>query len=360
MPLNSKAMIQDFVGALGDGSTGYAGHGHPGREPSGQGEPLLPVGRWVGGGRRSTRYAVGLHHVPGLCRSLSDDDRACGCGRRSAPVRKAAGVLEELRAADNPGGLPLSRRIDWASDLALPLAGERDGVDVLLWLGDEAFDLRGQQSLRAFIKLLHKADVDFAVLGEEERDCGDLARRLGDEATFQDLARRNIATLEGVSFKRIVTMDPHALHVLRNEYPAFGGVFDVVHHTQFLLDLVEEGRLTLKGLPEALTYHDPCYLDRYNGEKDAPRKLLDALGVELREMEFSGKFSRCCGGGGGAPVTDIAGDRRIPDVRMDQARETGAACVAVACPNCTVMLEGVVGPRPQVREITELVLEAAI
>ncbi|PTW59835.1 Fe-S oxidoreductase [Breoghania corrubedonensis] len=365
LPLNPKALIQDLVGAMEGGAADYAGHGHPGRSVAGARGPHLPV---VGEGAAihpNTLWACTT------CRACVDacpmmiehvdvivDLRRFETLEKASAPGKAPGVLEELRIADNPGGFPAVRRIDWAFDLALPLAREREKFDVLLWLGDAAFDLRGQRSLRAFIRLLKKAGVDFAVLGEDELDCGDLARRLGDEATFQDLARRNIARLEGLSFRRIVTMDPHALHVIRNEYPAFGGAFEVVHHTALLLELVEGGRLTLGSLSGTLTYHDPCYLGRYNGVTEAPRRLLDMLGMERREMEFSGLASRCCGGGGGTSVTDVAGDRRIPDVRMEQARETGAACIAVACPNCTVMLEGVVGPRPEVKEIAELVLEA--
>ena len=367
LPLNPKALIQDLVGALEGGRQDYAGHGHPGRPAAGPSGPHLPLVGEAAAIHPDTLWActtcracveacpMMIEHVDSIV-----DLRRFETLEKGATPGKASAVLEELRATDNPGGLPAARRIDWAFDLAVPLAREEERFDVLLWLGDAAFDLRGQRSLRALIRLLKKAGVDFAVLGEDERDCGDLARRLGDEATFQHLARRNIATLEGLSFRRVVTMDPHALHVLRNEYPAFGGTFEVIHHTALLLELVESGALELGVLGGTLTYHDPCYLGRYNGEIEAPRRLLDALGVERREMEHSGLFSRCCGGGGGAPVTDIAGERRIPDMRMDQARETGAACVAVACPNCTAMLEGVVGPRPQVKEIAELVLEAAI
>lgn len=272
---------------------------------------------------------------------------------------KAAAALEELRATDNPGGHAAARRIDWAADLSLPSIVDRRECDLLLWLGDAAFDLRGQRSLRALVQLLRRAGTDFAVLGADELDCGDIARRLGDEAAFQDLARRNIALLSRYRFNRIVTADPHVLHVLRNEYPAFGGRYAVVHHTALLLELVDSGHLHPR-VPSGgtVTYHDPCYLGRYSGEIDAPRRLLDALGLRRIEMERSGMNSSCCGGGGGAALTDVAGKRRIPDMRMEHARATGAERVAVACPNCTVMLEGVVGPRPAIAEIAELVLEA--
>ncbi len=133
----------------------------------------------------------------------------------------------------------------------------------------------------------------------------------------------------------------------------------MVHHTALLLELITAGALTVtKPVGRSVTFHDPCYLGRYNGEIEAPRALLDAIGVERREMLRSGLRSSCCGGGGGAPLTDVSGERRIPDVRMEHVRETGASLVAVACPNCALMLEGVVGPRPEVAEIAELVLAA--
>ena len=273
---------------------------------------------------------------------------------------KAAPPLMEMRYADEPGGRPLKARTDFAAGLTLPLMATKGRAEVLLWLGEGAYELRYGRTLRALVTLLHRAGVDFAVLGEEERDCGDLARRLGDEATFQRLAQDNIATLSRYSFRHILTADPHALHALRNEYKAFGGSYEVVHHAALLDELVAAGRLPVGALAEArVTYHDPCYLGRYNGEFDAPRRLLDRLGLERLEMERSGKRSMCCGGGGGAPVSDIEGERRIPDLRMGQAAATGAAIVAVACPQCSAMLEGVTGERPQVADIAELVLMAA-
>jgi len=220
--------------------------------------------------------------------------------------------------------------------------------------------MRYQRTLRALVKVLKAAHVDFAILGDAERDTGDTARRLGDEATFQLLAKRNIATLNGLSFRRIVTADPHVLHILRNEYAAFGATFNVQHHTAVIADLIAGGRLPALAQQDArtLTYHDPCYLGRYNGEFEAPRAILKGLGFDVREMQRSARTSRCCGGGGGAPLTDIPGKLRIPDMRMGDARETGAAIVAVACPQCTAMLEGVTGERPEVLDIAELVANA--
>jgi Fe-S oxidoreductase len=139
-----------------------------------------------------------------------------------------------------------------------------------------------------------------------------------------------------------------------------GGYFDVVHHTSLLAELTQSNRLKLRTSAKhpQITYHDPCYLGRYNGETEAPRAVLRTLGITAREMERSGKRGRCCGGGGGAPLTDIPGKRRIPDIRMEDARGVGAEVVAVACPGCTAMLEGVVAPRPEVLDIAELVAAA--
>jgi len=230
-------------------------------------------------------------------------------------------------------------------------------------VSDGAFDMRSQRILRSFVSVLKAAHVDFAVLGNEERDSGDVARRLGDEATFQTLAKRNIATLKQYRFKTIVTTDPHAFHCLKNEYPELDASVDytVMHHTTFINQLVQQGKITLSAFKGGtVTYHDPCYLGRYNGEYDSPRELLSAMGIQLIEMERSGFRSRCCGGGGGAPITDIPGERRIADMRMADITETGAELVAVGCQQCTAMLEGVVEPRAEVKDIAEFVADALI
>jgi dimethylglycine catabolism B len=367
-PLNPKALIQDLVAALpSPPAERYRGAPHPPRIGESLGAPVLIAGNgraviepetiWACTSCRACVYEcpMMIEHVDAIMALRRHQTLALG-----ATPGKGAEALAEMKAADNPGGRALASRLDWATDLALPRLDEAGSCEVLLWLGDAAFELRGQRSLRSLVRLLRQAKVDFAVLGPAELDCGDLARRLGDEALFQDLARRNIALLARRRFKRILTADPHVLHCLKNEYPALGGHYDVVHHTSFLAELLEAGRLVpRRTLGQAVTYHDPCYLGRYNGEIAAPRAILDRLGAERREMERSGLRSSCCGGGGGAPLTDIAGTRRIPDIRMEHARTTGAQVLAVACPNCAVMLEGVVGPRPQVADIAEL-LEAAL
>ena len=363
-PLNPKKIIQDLVAGLSsDSDKDYAGSPYPG----------ISVGSHAG------FPAVAI--VPGLiepqtlwscttCRACVEEcpmliehvDAIVGMRRNlnlthgDAPG-KAAETLANLRDTQTQGGYPLSARYAWAIDLDVKTAEPGVPIDVLLFAGEGAFEMRYQRTLRSLVKVLKAAKVDFAVLGEHERDTGDTARRLGDEATFQDLAKRNIAMLNTLSFKRIVTPDPHVLHSLKNEYVAFGGTYDVVHHTTFLAALASEGRLSLKPSSDTrkITYHDPCYLGRYNGEFEAPRALLRKLGLAVHEMQRSGPRARCCGGGGGAPLTDIPGKQRIPDMRMGDIRETGAKVVAVACPQCTAMLEGVTGDRPEVLDIAELV-----
>ena len=271
---------------------------------------------------------------------------------------KAPPALAELAATDNIHGRAPGRRMDAFVDLELPRLKDIGSADLLLWLGDGAFDPRGQRAIRAFVQVARHAGVKLAVLGEEELDTGDLARRLGDEAQFQRLAKANVAMLARYRFNRIVTTDPHVLNSLRNDYPEMGGHYTVVHHTSLLLELAEAGLLQPSAEPAGrpLTYHDPCYLGRWNGEFEAPRRLLDLMGVSRVEMARHGKTSRCCGGGGGATLTDIPGPRRIPDMRMNDVRQVAAAAVVVACPTCAVMLDGVTGERPEVTEIAELVL----
>lgn len=276
---------------------------------------------------------------------------------------KGAQALENLRHTETVGGFPKAVRYHWAIDLNVPTLAAGQETDWLLIAGEGAFDMRYQRALRALVKVLQHAGVKFAVLGEAEMDSGDLARRLGDEATFQKLANGNIALLRRLKFKHIVTPDPHVFHCLKNEYPALGGKFDVWHHSGLLAQLFKEKRIRLKDMPHLassntpLTYHDPCYLGRYNGEIEAPREVLRALNITVQEMERSRERGRCCGGGGGAPFTDIPGTTRIPDIRIADARAIGAKTVAVACPNCTAMLEGVVGERPEVMELAELVAQ---
>jgi Fe-S oxidoreductase len=367
-PLNPKKLIQDMVVGLAGGTDAkFAGSPYPGK-PIGEhaGNPHQPIVNGLVDAETlwsCTTCRACVEECPMMIEHVDAivDMRRHLTLEKGATPNKGAEVLENLIATDNPGGFAPGGRLNWAADLNLPLLSDKSSCDVLFWVGDGAFDMRNQRTLRAFVKVLKAAGVDFAVLGLEERDSGDVARRLGDEATFQLLASRNIQTLARYSFKRIVTCDPHSFHVLKNEYGAFNGNYLVQHHSTFMAELIGDGALNLgqhKGT--SVTYHDPCYLGRYNGEYEAPRQVLRALGIEVKEMQRSGFRSRCCGGGGGAPITDIPGKQRIPDMRMDDIRETGAELVAVGCPQCTAMLEGVVEPRPLIKDIAELVADALL
>ncbi|RJS94488.1 DUF3483 domain-containing protein [Salinisphaera sp. Q1T1-3] len=367
LPLNPKALIQDLVSAeMGGGVTGrYRGQGHPDRDgrPESRGGALIdaeagihPDTLWSCTTCRAcvSECPMMIEHVDAVI-----DMRRFQTLEAGATPAKGAAVLDELRQSDNMGGRPAARRADWAIDLNIPLLSETGRCDVLLWMGEGAFERRNQRTLRSLVKLLRAANVDFAILGAEEADCGDLARRLGDEATFQRLARTNIATLDRYRFNEIVTADPHVLQAIGREYPALGGHYTVRHHTTFLSRLVVEGRLpAAAGEAMAVTYHDPCYLGRYNGETEAPRQLLAHMGQSITEMHKSGERSSCCGSGGGLAVTDIPGRRRIADVRMEHVAATGAETVAVACPHCATMLEGVVQPRAEVVDIADLLADA--
>ncbi|PQA77043.1 DUF3483 domain-containing protein [Rhodoferax sp. TS-BS-61-7] len=366
-PLNPKKLIQDLVvGMSGSTDAAYAGSPYPG-QPVGQhgGAPQLPI---VGGLISSdtlwscTTCRACVQECPMLIEhvdSIVDMRRHLTLVGGVVP-NKGNEALDNLRDTDTVGGFPLSARHHWAADLNVPVLAAGESTDWLVLVGEGGFDMRYQRTLRAFIKTLQKAGLKIALLGAAETDGGDLARRLGDEAGFQRLARQLMATLQARSFKGIVTADPHLFHLLKNEYPALGGHFTVLHHTQLLAELMAQGSLkaTRSAGVDSLTYHDPCYLGRYGQEVDAPRAVLKGIGIKVVEMERHGVRGRCCGGGGGAPFTDIPGSTRIPDIRMADAKATGAAVVAVACPQCTAMLEGVVGPRPEVRDIAELVAHA--
>jgi Fe-S oxidoreductase len=366
-PLNPKKLIQDMVVGMAGGSDAkFAGSAYPGIEIGNhKGGAIIPIvdvlleanTLWSCTTCRACvqECPMMIEHVDAIV-----DMRRFQTMEKGQTPGKGAEVLDNLNTTDNPNGHAPSSRMNWAADQNLRVFGsDVEHADVLLWIGDAAFDMRNQRTLRAMITLLRAAKVDFAVLGESECDSGDLARRLGDEVTFQRLAKTNIATMAKYQFMHIVTADPHAFHCLKNEYADFGGHYDVYHHSGFFADLVKSGKIKFNTTKtESLTYHDPCYLGRYNGEYDAPRYLLEAMGITIKEMQRSQSTARCCGGGGGAPVTDIPGKQRIPDMRMEDAKSTGADIVAVACPQCSLMLEGVVEPRPQVKDIAELMLDA--
>ena len=259
-------------------------------------------------------------------------------------------------------------RTDWYQ--GLPVTEMKDVADpaeieVLYWVGcAAAYDERLQKVAQALVRVMHRAGVRFAVLGAEEQCTGDPARRTGNEYHYDMLARANIETLQRYGVKRIVTHCPHCLQTLGNDYRQLGGVFDVVHHSQFVLELIESGRLPVPAsVREKITYHDPCYLGRYNGVFDAPRQVLDRLGAQRVEMARSRERSFCCGAGGGHAFFDDHAGGKVNRNRAQEAVNTGASTICTACPFCLPMMEDglrSVGAAESVRvkDFVELVDEA--
>ena len=238
--------------------------------------------------------------------------------------------------------------------------------EVLFWVGCAgSFDDRAKKVTKAFAKLLINAKVSFAVLGQEESCSGDPAKRSGNEFLFQMQALSNIEVLNGYGVKNIVTTCPHCFNTLKNEYPALGGTYQVLHHTEFLKQLIEEGRLTLNGgtfKGKRITYHDPCYLGRANEIYEAPRALIEKLDAELVEMRRCKKDALCCGAGGAQMFKEPEkGNKDINIARSEEVLETQTDLVAVACPFCSTMLnDGMTqkGAAVSVKDIAQLIAEA--
>ena len=268
----------------------------------------------------------------------------------------------------NPWNVPPADRLKWAEGLGVPVVDQNPDFEVLWWVGcAPATDARAQKTARSFAQILKKADVSYAVLGEHEQCTGDSARRAGNEFLFNELATANVELLNAIAPPRIVTTCPHCLHTLKNEYPAFGGNYQVVHHTQLINELVGAGRLKLKEQPaisghqSRVTFHDPCYLGRQNDILAEPRQAL-ARTAEVVEMPRHGKKSFCCGAGGAQMwKEEEVGVERVNANRFREAQATGAQTLAVGCPFCMVMLNDagkVAGEPMQVLDVAEIVLQA--
>lgn len=248
------------------------------------------------------------------------------------------------------------------------LAAQGKQPEVLFWVGCAgSFDDRAKKITKAFVKLLIKAEISFAVLGQEESCTGDPAKRAGNEFLFQMQAMTNIEVLNGYEVKKIVTACPHCFNTLKNEYPGLGGHYEVVHHTQFLKQLLDEGKLKVEGgqfKGKRITFHDPCYLGRANNEYEAPRDVLAKLEGELIEMKSCKAKGLCCGAGGAQMFKDAeAGNKEINIERTEQALETKPEIIAAGCPFCnTMMTDGVKNKEKEgsiaVMDIAELIQQA--
>jgi Fe-S oxidoreductase len=270
-------------------------------------------------------------------------------------------MLRDVERSSNPWGKAQSTRAEWAASLGVTVLEPGDPApEYLYWVGcASSFDERARQTAEATAKLLQKAGVEFAILGPRESCTGDPARRMGNEYVFQAAAEENVSTLNEAGVKKIIANCPHCFNTLANEYPDFGGDYEVIHHSELLARLVADGRLTPKR-DDALkvTYHDSCYLARHNDVLAAPRELAAAVGAPV-EMKRSGRETFCCGAGGAHMwMEERAG--AINENRVREAAETGADTLAVACPYCTVMLgDGVqsTGADLRVADIATLLAE---
>lgn len=275
-------------------------------------------------------------------------------------------VFKNLETNFTPWAFNQQDRANWADGLNIKTLSEDSNCEILFWVGCAgSFDARYQNVSKSFAKIMQKAGVDFRILGTEEKCNGDTARRLGNEYLAQMLISDNVETLNSYNVKKIVTACPHCYNSLKNEYPSFGGNFSVYHHTQFIDELFDKGKLKIGGKTEkkSITFHDSCYLGRYNNIYDEPRKQLNRIpGIELREMPRNKDRGFCCGAGGGRMFMEETEGERINIVRTEEAINTGAETIAAACPFCITMLsDGVKSlgrdENIKVEDITEIILD---
>ena len=279
-------------------------------------------------------------------------------------------TLEVIHKSGNSFGENKRRRGRWTQELDFDVPDARkQPVDVLWFVGDYAsFDPRSQRVTRSLARLFQAAEVDFGILYDGERNSGNDVRRVGEEGLFETLAEQNIATISGCEFQRIVTSDPHSLNTIRNEYPDLGGSWTVMHHTALLLELIEAGRLDVRRrLSYRVTYHDPCHLGRFQGEYDAPRRILELLGCTLIEMPRNRDNSFCCGAGGGRIwIADQPGQERPSENRIREAVSLpDVELFVVSCPKDVTMYEDAIktsgnAEKIELRELTELIEEALV
>jgi len=299
-------------------------------------------------------YVEHVDMLVGLRRSLVEHGQVFGSLARS---------LEGMCLLGNPWSEPQSQRSDWMYNLDVKLPEEAKASSLLYWVGcSGCYDPKGEEIARSMVNILNTADIDYFVLGFDEVCCGDPARRAGDEGLFQHLARKNIDTLHKYGVICVLTHCPHCYNTFRNEYPDLGGSFRVVHHTEFILQLILDGRLEVRDLKQRVAFHDPCYLGRWNGIVDQPREILNKIsGLSLIEPPHNRERTFCCGGGGGQMWIEGAPGKRVNRVRFEEFSSTGIQIIVTACPFCKIMLDdasstaGAGGSEIRVRDIAEII-----
>ena len=273
-------------------------------------------------------------------------------------------VFQGMERQSNPWGIGADKRAEWAEGLDIPTIAENPEAEYLFFVGCAgSFDDRAKKITKAVAKLLKAADISFAILGRDEPCNGDTARRLGNEYLYQSMAQMAVETFEGFGVKKVITNCPHCFNTIKNEFPQFGGDYEVLHATEVVADLVTSGRLDVSGGSALgnVVFHDSCYLGRYNEVYDAPRRILEALsGVNLVEPERSKNFGMCCGAGGGRMWIDELPEHRVNVLRVEQLLETEAKTVASSCPYCMTMLSDGVKAKEKEEEVANRdVLELA-
>ena len=273
--------------------------------------------------------------------------------------------LQNMQRAGNPWGLPAGERLAWAEGLDVPLMEPGKEVEYLYWVGCSAsYDKRNQAIARSVVAILKRAGVSFGVM-PQERCHGEVARRLGEEYLYQTVQAENIEAMNAYRFKKVITHCPHCFNTIKNEFPQFGGTYEVLHHSQVIDDLVQRGRIKpIKPLTTTVVFHDSCYLGRYNGIMDAPRRAAAAIpGLRVIDPPRARERGLCCGGGGGHMWMEVKSEKRVNVIRTEELLATGAQTVATACPFCLAMVDlgrKVVGAeeRLAVKDVSELIAES--
>jgi Fe-S oxidoreductase/nitrate reductase gamma subunit len=354
MPYSPREFIQSLRTAMLD--TLVAGNGHGDQELLGAALPEeLP---WY-----CTTCGACFEQCPAFVSPVDEiiDLRRYQVLTTGQMPKSVGDTMRNLERQGNPWGMPPENRMAWSEGLEVRELSPGDQTDVLLFTGcAAAFDERNKKVVRALVRLMQKAGVDFAVLVFDEMCCGETARRLGHEYLFQEFARQNIESLGRVKFERLVTACPHCFNTLKNEYPQMGGDFKVQHYTELLTELsLPVSQANGNGAHGNVTYHDSCYLGRYNGIYDQPRQLLDQAGVQRVEMARQGENSFCCGGGGGQMWLETDANTRINHRRLADSLDAKAEVVATACPYCLLMFDDAIrskglGDQIKVMDIVEI------
>ena len=273
--------------------------------------------------------------------------------------------LQNIQRAGNPWGLPAAERLAWAQGLDVPLLEPGKEVEYLYWVGCSAsYDKRNQAIARSVVAILKKAGVSFGVM-QEERCHGEVARRLGEEYLYQTLQAENVEAINQYKFRKVITHCPHCFNTIKNEFPQFGGTYEVLHHSQVIAELIAAGRITpIKRIEGTLAFHDSCYLGRYNGIMQTPRDVAAAVpGLTIVEPPRNRERGLCCGGGGGHMWMEVPSKKRVNVIRTEELLETGATVVGTACPFCLAMVDlgrkvKEAEERLAVKDVSELVAES--